>query len=156
MFVFTPKAYLKEDLGYINCTPHEITIQSREWGKDATILEPSGIVVRVEQKFTPIEHGLCHAEFGKVINLPSPEEGVGYVVSGMVLSAVEAENRNIYWHLTEHGEDEDTHPDEIRLDVFAPATGHPPTERNDKGHIVSVPCLIAPTLEGERWYWTMP
>ena len=94
-----------------NLTPHPITIGKR------TIM-PSGMIARVSVEFTEIKDGVCEQTVGEVEGLPDPQDGVRYVVSGMVLSATD------------------------RLDVFAPATGHPLVVRNDKGHILSVPCLV--------------
>jgi len=95
----------------INLTPHPITV-----GK--TTFPPSGTIARVKAGFTPIVDGVCHQTFGDVEGLPAPQEGVRFVVSGLVFAATE------------------------RTDVFAPATGHPDVVRNEQGHIVSVPCLI--------------
>ena len=82
------------------------------------IIPPSGTVARVKAGFSTIDDGVCHQTFGSVIDLPDPQEGVRLVVSGLVFAATG------------------------RLDVFAPATGHPDVVRNDQGHIVSVPALI--------------
>jgi|TARA_R110000823_G_scaffold307058_1_gene429628 hypothetical protein len=84
---------------------------------DATF-PPSGTIARVKAGFSAIDDGVCHQTFGSVIDLPDPQEGVRLVVSGLVFAATG------------------------RLDVFAPATGHPDVVRNDQGHIVSVPALI--------------
>jgi len=100
-------------MGYTitNLTPHPITI-------GCTTIMPSGIVARVSVEFTEERDGFCTQIFGEIEGLPAPQDGVRYVVSGMVLSATD------------------------RKDVFAPASGHPDTKRNDKGHIISVPCLV--------------
>ena len=79
---------------------------------------PSGTVARVSVEFTEERDGFCTQIFGEIEGLPLPVEGTRLIVSAMVLSATD------------------------RSDVFAPATGHPETLRNDKGHIVSVPCLV--------------
>ena len=76
-------------------------------------------VARVAASFTDIEGDVCHQAFGEVQGLPDARDGVSLIVSGMVLSA------------------------SSRSDLVAPATGHPLTVRNDKGHIVSVPCFVA-------------
>ncbi len=82
------------------------------------VIPPSGTVARVSVEFTEIKDGFCTQIFGEIEGLPLPVEGTRLIVSAMVLSATD------------------------RLDVFAPATGHPSVVRNDKGHIVSVPCLV--------------
>ena len=97
---------------FVNLTPHKIMLN------DGTVFEPSGIVARVEAKFTDVVDGFCRQQFGKIENLPDPKADTIYIVSAMVFSATD------------------------RVDVVAPATGHPETVRNEKGHIVSVPCLI--------------
>ena len=79
---------------------------------------PSGMIARVSVEFTEIKDGFCTQIFGEIEGLPLPVEGTRLIVSAMVLSATD------------------------RLDVFAPATGHPLVVRNDKGHILSVPCLV--------------
>ena len=61
--------------------------------------------------------------WGAVDGLPAPQEGVVFIVSGMVLEALRGSGRS---------------------DVFAPGTG--PTDgavRNDKGQVVGVTTLVA-------------
>lgn len=98
---------------YINLTPHAIHLN------DGRVFEPCGEIARVGSTYTAIVDDVCQQEFGAVQNLPEPKDGVRYVVSGMVLSALQG----------------------ARADVVAPATGHPECKRNDKGHILSVPCF---------------
>ena len=98
---------------FVNLTPHAINLN------DGTVIEPSGEIARVSSSFSEFDvRGICAQVFGEVENLPEPENGVLYVVSGLVLSATD------------------------RIDVVAPATGHPDTVRNEKGHIVSVPGFV--------------
>ena len=99
---------------YINLTPHTIVLN------DGRAFAPSDKIARVTATYTPIVDDVCCQQFGDVTNLPNPVDGVTYIVSAMVLSAVNG-----------------------RGDVVAPATGHPETVRNDKGHIVSVPCFVS-------------
>ena len=61
---------------------------------------------------------LCKQSFGDVVGLPDPQPGVMFIVSAYVLGAT------------------------ARTDVCAPATGHPDSVRDDKGHIVSVPGFV--------------
>ncbi len=81
------------------------------------VFESKGIA-RVSASFTNFQDGVCRQEFGEVEGLPEQEEGVCIIVSAMVLSA------------------------SSRIDLVAPATGHPETVRNEKGHIVSVPGFV--------------
>ena len=99
---------------YINLTPHAIALN------DGRIFAPSGVVARVTTSFADIVNDVCEVVYGEVENLPEPKEGgVVYIVSAMVLGGCKG-----------------------RHDVVAPATGHPQTIRNEKGHIVSVPCFV--------------
>ena len=100
-------------MNFVNCTPHDIVMN------DGTIYEKTGIVARVAASYTDAVEGICRQTFGKVEDLPEPAKDTYYIVSALVLGASN------------------------RIDLVAPATGHPETVRNDKGHIVSVPCFIA-------------
>lgn len=100
---------------FINCTPHAIVVTGGETH------QPTGSIARVTATFSAFDaDGVCEQVFGEVQNLPAPQEGVVYIVSGMVLSALASK----------------------RTDVVAPATGHPQVVRNEKGHIVSVPGFV--------------
>ena len=95
-----------------NFTPHIIVMN------DGRGFLSEGIA-RVSASFThPNELGICEQIFGDVQGLPEQQENTLLIVSAMVLSASN------------------------RTDLVAPATGHPETIRNDKGHIVSVPCFV--------------
>lgn len=99
---------------FINCTPHAINLNN------GTEYAPSGDVAGVSQTFTEFNsNGVCGQVFKGVVGLPNPREGVMYIVSALILIA---------------------EPD--RLDIVAPATGHPDCVRNDKGHVVSVPGFV--------------
>ncbi len=122
----------------INCTPHEIKLNTGE------TFPVSGNIARVKVTFSNIIDGICHQEFGEIENLPmgtcqacgshfdcggfaeksecNPEKNL-FIVSGIVLAANNASKNP-------------------RTDLVAPATGHPDTIRNNKGHIVSVPCFV--------------
>ena len=109
---------------FVNCTPHTLTIEGL--GE----LQPSGILPRVSKSF---EDGLpLHGvrvrkniyDPAAVVGLPDPVEGLNFVVSGMVMDALNG--------LPAHMQ---------REDVFAPDTG-PDAIRNEKGHIVAVRGLI--------------
>lgn len=97
---------------FINLTPHAIKLNN------GTIFEPAGKIARVSSHYTPFdENGISRVEFGQVENLPEPQEGVIYIVSGMVAAAAK------------------------RPDVVSPATGHPEAVR-ENGQIVSVPGFV--------------
>ena len=102
---------------FINLTPHPITIEG------VGTLPPSGVIARCSTLRTPApEVGgirVTTQDLGDVTGIPSPEEGKGYIVSGMVLQAL---NR-------------------ARGDVFAPDTGADAV-RDEKGHIVAVRGLV--------------
>ena len=100
---------------YRNFTPHSIVLNSGE------VFASEGLS-RVAASFSDFdENGVCQQVFGSVTGLPAPEEGVLLIVSAMVLSAAQAQGR---------------------VDVVAPATGHPACVRNEVGHIVSVPGFV--------------
>lgn len=99
-------------INYINLTPHAIVLN------DGRIFEPSGIIARVSSSYSDIIDDVCTQVYGEVTGIPAMQENTRYIVSAMVLAATD------------------------RDDVVAPATGHPETTRNDKGHIVSVPCFV--------------
>ena len=100
---------------FVNCTPHPINLNSGE------VFPPSGNVARVSAGFSDFDKdGVCRQTFGEVTGLPEKQEGVVYIVSGLVLAAIGGE----------------------RSDVVAPATGHPQCIRNEAGHIASVPGFV--------------
>ena len=84
---------------------------------DGRSFEPVGLA-RVSSLFSEIVGDECQQVFGEIEGLPAPQDGTKIIVSAMVLAASN------------------------RKDLVAPATGHPLTKRNDKGHIISVPCFI--------------
>ena len=100
-------------MNYINCTPHAIALN------DGRTFDPSGSVARVSSSFTTIVNDVCSVVYGEIEGLPAPQKDTIYIVSAMVLSA-----------------------NSTRTDLVAPASGHPDTIRNEKGHIVSVPCFV--------------
>lgn len=82
---------------------------------------PSVGVARLADTYSDFDdNGICTVHYSGIINLPSPKEGVCYIVSSIVLNAAKAMGRN---------------------DVVAPATGHPDCKRHN-GNIVSVPGFI--------------
>ena len=95
----------------INLTPHRVNVGDKAY-------EPSGTVARVAVSYGEIHNGVALQSYGEVEGLPDPQPGTMYIVSGLVLGACQD-----------------------RPDVVAPATGHPDVVRNEKGHIVGVPCF---------------
>ena len=108
----TRKKEKKIMTNFTNLTPHAIALN------DGRVFETSGVIARVTAGFTDITGDFCSQSFGEISGLPEPVEGVFIIVSGLVFDRTD------------------------RLDVVAPATGHPLCVRNDKGHIVSVPCFL--------------
>lgn len=99
---------------FINLTPHDIIMNN------GTTFCSKG-VARVNDEFTEFDKdGICSVKHGKIKNLPAPKKGVAFIVSAMVLTAAK-----------EIG----------RLDVVAPATGHPLCKR-ENGFITSVPGFV--------------
>ena len=103
-------------MNFVNLTPHSIILN------DGTIFEPSGIVARVSADLQTVESvdgiPLFRQTFGEVEGLPEETPGTMYIVSAMVLNAVD------------------------RKDCVAPATSHKDVIRNEAGHIVSVPGFV--------------
>lgn len=97
---------------FVNCTPHAIVLN------DGRVFDPSGQVARVSSSHTTFTDDVCTVKYGELTGVPAPVEGTTYIVSALVLAASD------------------------RTDLVAPATGHPDTVRNDKGHIVSVPGFV--------------
>jgi hypothetical protein len=108
----------------INLTPHEIRIG------EATF-PPSGVVARVATVQTDAgavvfdghTFPVVHNTYGAVEGLPDPEPGTVYLVSTLVLSALEAQG--IY-----------------RDDVFAPDTSPQGVIRGEDGQIKGVKRLV--------------
>ena len=100
-------------IDFVNCTPHAIVLN------DGRVFQPSGNIGRVSQSHSDFNSlDICKQKFGEVEGLPSPQKNTYYIVSALVLAASD------------------------RSDLIAPATNHPDTTRNDKGHIVSVPGFV--------------
>lgn len=104
---------LAKTVEYVNCTPHAISLN------DGAVFYPSGAIARCQASFSSFVDGICRQQFGEIQNLPAPQPGVRYIVSAMVLSALNGS----------------------RPDVVAPATGHPDCIRID-GQIRSVPGFV--------------
>ncbi len=101
-------------MNLINLTPHDIALNTGP----VLIFRKSGKVARVSVEFSKVKELLYLQHYGEIENLPEPQPDVKYIVSAIVFNATN------------------------RLDVVAPATGHPDTVRNEAGHIISVPGFI--------------
>lgn len=104
----------------VNLTPHVIVVKNGEFEK---VYEPSGFVARVELIEEKIGELDSFPIFGAKVagnNLPAPEVGKRFLVSAMILALAKELGRD---------------------DCLAPATNQ--AERNDKGHIVSVPGFVS-------------
>jgi len=106
----------------VNMTPHKIIVESKNSTKKESY-EPSGSIIRLNFESNQIGEldGFPILE-NKLVghNLPEKKEGVVYLVSAMVL----AETKKI-------GRD----------DFIAPNTND--SERNEKGHILSVHSFVS-------------
>lgn len=98
---------------YLNYTPHTVNLN------DGREFKSVG-VARVDVSFSaPDADGIVSQIFAEVTGLPAHQNGVKLIVSLLVLQAASD-----------------------REDLVAPASGHPDTIRNEKGHIVSVPYFV--------------
>ena len=100
----------------INLTPHVIRLN------DGTEYQPSGVVARVSSRYKVINTNppCFEVVYGEVTGLPAHQDGVDYIVSGMVAAACPK-----------------------RGCLLVPATGHPEAVRVD-GQVYSVPGFIVP------------
>jgi hypothetical protein len=113
----------------VNLTPHELVIFDAKSDSVVLRVPPSGVVARVSTKEVQVGtiNGvpLLKTEYGNVENLPEPQENTIYVVSALVLQALQASGVK-------------------REDVVAPNTG--PSSlgavRDSQGRIVGVKSFI--------------
>jgi len=109
---------------FVNLTPHPIVIKTPN--RDITI-PPQGTVARVavsQVKVGEIDDiPVVKNTYGDVVGLPDPAPNTVYVVSGLVLSALQGKGRS---------------------DVVAPDTG-PTAIRDNQGRIIAVTRLVAPS-----------
>ena len=111
---------------FVNLTPHEVIVFDEE-GKNVLLrVPPSGEVARVEvkRKEAGTLNGvpLVRSEFGEVQGLPEPREGVVYIVSMIVLQALQGK----------------------RKDVVAPDTSPQSAVRDSEGRIIGVKAFVLP------------
>jgi hypothetical protein len=87
-----------KEVRIVNCTPHKISIQ-KEDGQFLTV-PPSGTIARVTAKNSVAErlNGFIvyNTEFGEVENLPDPQEGVIYLVSRVLLNALQGSRSDCF------------------------------------------------------------
>lgn len=99
---------------FINLTPHGVRLN------DGTVFPPSGEVARVSATYSDFSpDGIAEVRFGEPVGLPAPQEGVLFIVSGLLKQACP-----------------------YRQDLVSPATGHPACRRDEQGRIVSVPGFV--------------
>lgn len=111
---------------FVNLTTHLVRIHKN--GQQIFEFPPSGVVARVAQQPSELVNELggvpigVAGEFGEVEGVPSPQEGVGYIVSGLLGARFEGSGRR---------------------DIYVPATG--PRDgaiRGNDGQITAVAMLI--------------
>lgn len=83
----------------INLTPHAIVIPPEEVQSAGWVIPPSGVVARAETTLTPAEpiDGIptSHVEYGALIDMPAPRDGVYLVVSAVCVLAARAQGRMV-------------------------------------------------------------
>jgi hypothetical protein len=110
-------------VGFINLTPHKVTVYDLEGKKVIAEIPPSGMVARVavtsrivgEIAGIPVRK----TEYGEVENLPDPMPDTYYVVSTVVLIALK--EKGIH-----------------RPDVIAPDTNPDSVIRDSEGRVIGV------------------
>ena len=109
------KEMIEEDITIINCTPYPINV---EINGNIETFQPSGIIPRVSSNQIPADfpYPAVKEEIGEVTGLPEQKNNTFLIVSKMVFDASD------------------------RQDLIAPNTAK--ANRNEKGHIVSVPGFI--------------
>lgn len=102
-------------MNVINCTPHEINLLTES---ENIVYPPSGIVTRVNATFVmaPSPLPMVRTIFGDITGLPEPMDHTYFIVSGMVLSALNGS----------------------RPDVIAPDTSPASAVRDPQGRMIGV------------------
>ena len=102
-------------MNVINCTPHEINLLTES---ENIVYPPSGIVTRVNATFVmmPSLLPMVRTIFGDITGLPEPMDHTYFIVSGMVLSALNGS----------------------RPDVIAPDTSPASAVRDPNGRMIGV------------------
>ena len=118
-----------DNIRLVNLTPHEIVVFDAKSDSVALRVPPSGVVARVSTKEVQVGtiNGvpLLKTEYGDVENLPGPQENTIYIVSAIVLQALQSKGIH-------------------RNDVVAPNTGPSPlgAVRDSQGRIQGVRSFI--------------
>lgn len=126
-----------QEVKIVNLTPHPITLDG---AAGSITVPPSGTVAKVSTDERVYAPGIFTAagyipyinrKFGGVTGLPEqPEDGTIYIVSSMVLSAVEVDAKlNHRWWAY----------------LYAPDTG-PTARRDEKGNVIAVTRLVGIAL----------
>jgi len=109
--------YYRAPVKLVNLTPHEVMVFHSDG--ERYIIPPSGQIARARSEFIPDEpvsiFDSVRCEYGRVTGLPESEEGIIFIVSGLVLNVLAGS----------------------RPDCVAPDTG-PSAVRDEQGNIVGV------------------
>jgi hypothetical protein len=117
-----------QNVKLVNLTPHEITVFDQN-GNEVLRVPPSGITARVNPTENQVGYingvPVYKVTYGDIQNLPEPQENTVYIVSQIVLQALQAKGIQ-------------------RQDVVAPNTGPGPmgAVRDQQGRIVGVKSFI--------------
>lgn len=80
---------MMKELEFVNLTPHALNIKDME-GKIITI-EPYGLIARVSTEQVQVGEingtAIYKTQFGDIVDLPEPKEGIIYIVSKITQSA---------------------------------------------------------------------
>jgi hypothetical protein len=110
-------------VGFINLTPHKITVYDSKGEKIITEIPPSGLVARVSTVSRVVGEiagiPVRRVEYGEIENLPDPMPDTYYVVSTVVLIALREKGIR-------------------RSDVISPDTNPDSAVRDSEGRIVGV------------------
>lgn len=76
----------------INLTPHDITLVNRENNEITLVIPASGVIARLKSEtvvtgqvtIDGFDVELTETRYGKIENLPDPEDGVIYITSSLV------------------------------------------------------------------------
>ena len=102
-------------MNVINCTPHGVNLLTEA---ENIVYPPSGIVTRVNATFVmmPSPLPMVRIIFGDITGLPEPMDHTYFIVSGLVLAALEG----------------------TRPDVIAPDTSSASAVRDANGRMIGV------------------
>lgn len=98
---------------YVNLTTEEVRLN------DGRVFPPSGDVATVTVTFTDVVDDISKEQYGEVIGLPTRQGGQRFIVTTMVLDALNG----------------------TRDDVVIPAITHPKVIKDETGKILTIPCF---------------